>query len=70
MAQVDHLTEKWMGFYSSFEAAEKVLQDAVELYNKNYLIISAKKDLVNENKAHTKGFFLFKFTIIKAIKDK
>jgi hypothetical protein len=68
MGSVDHLSEKWMGFYKSPDEAQKVLEDKTSILSKNFLIVTSSKQLINCNLQDKKGLFLFKFTIVKALK--
>lgn len=66
MDSVDHLSEKWMGFYKSPDEAQKVLEDKTKILSKDFLIVTSSKQLINNNLQDKKGLFLFKFIIVKA----
>jgi hypothetical protein len=70
MIPVDHLSEKWMGFYKSPEEAQNILEDKTKLLSKDFLIVTSSKQLIENNLQNKKGFFLFKFIIVKALKGK
>lgn len=68
VATVDHLVEKWMGFYKTPNEAQLILESRTNILSEKYLIVSSSKQLIDNNLKDRKGLLLFKFTIIKAIK--
>ena len=63
---VNHNIEKWSGFFLTEEAAQKALEAMCKKHAENFLIISAKKELLRKKKD---AYLLYRFTIIKAQKD-
>jgi hypothetical protein len=58
---------KWSGFFKDVDDAQKHLEEKVSIYNKTRLIVSAKKELLENSKARER--FLFRFTIATAPKS-
>jgi len=66
-SQIDRNIEKWTAFCKNAEDAEELLQSKLLLISKKKLIVSAKKELV-ESKPAPRGLFIYKFTIVTALK--
>lgn len=66
----NHLIEKWMGFYKTQDEAQDILENKTKMLGEKFRIVSSSKQLIDNNLQNKKGFFLFKFTIVKAPKDK
>jgi hypothetical protein len=66
----NHLIEKWMGFYKTQDEAQTILENKTKMLGEKFLIVSSSKQLIDNNLQNKKGFFLFKFTVVKAFKDK
>jgi hypothetical protein len=58
---------KWSGFFKDVDDAQKHLEEKVAIYNKTRLIVTAKKELLENSKAQER--FLFRFTIATAPKN-
>lgn len=79
MISVDHLVEKWVGFHKNSKEAQIALDKQVSKYNKQFLIVKASKEIM-EKKSHDSKtlvdkdtnelIFPYKFTIVKALRDK
>jgi len=64
---IDHNMIKWSGFFKDVDDAQKHLEEKVAIYNKTKLIVSAKKELLENSK--TQERFLFRFTITTTPKN-
>jgi len=70
----DNHVEKWSGYFKDEVAADKHLRHQISKLFEKYLIVSAKKELVI-NEKHNKrdvvchGLYLFKFTVVTANKQ-
>jgi hypothetical protein len=64
---IDHNMIKWSGFFKDVDEAQRHLEEKVAIYNKTNLIVTAKKDLLENSKTHDR--FLFRFTIALAPKS-
>jgi len=64
---IDHNMIKWSGFFKDVDDAQKHLEEKVAIYNKTRLIVTAKKELLENSKAQER--FLFRFTIATAPKN-
>jgi hypothetical protein len=58
--------EKWSGFYKTSDEAQASLEKQVKTMALKKLIISAKKELILQNK---NPMLLYKFTVVTAIKS-
>jgi len=79
MVSIDHLTEKWVEFHKSPEEAQSALDKQVSKHNKQFRIVKASKEIMEKrsfdskklvNKDTNELIFPYKFTIVKALKDK
>jgi len=66
---VDQLTVKWMGFYKTPDEAQSVLEDKTKRVSEGFNIVSSSKQLIDNNSLSKKDLLLFKFTIVKAVKE-
>jgi len=66
---VDQLTVKWMGFYKTPDEAQRVLEDKTKRVSEGFNIVSSSKQLIDNNSLSKKDLLLFKFTIVKAVKE-
>jgi hypothetical protein len=64
---IDHNIEKWTAFCRDDEHAEEMLKNKLLLLSQKKLIVSAKKQLI-ESRARLHGLFIYKFTIVTALK--
>lgn len=69
MHSVDQLTVKWMGFYKTPDEAQSVLEDKTKRVSEGFNIVSSSKQLIDNNSLSKKDLLLFKFTIVKAVKE-
>lgn len=70
----DSHVEKWSGYFKNEVDAEKHLRKQMDKLSEDLLIISAKKELVPDEKHKKKdvechGLYLFKFVVITADKN-
>lgn len=73
-AKKTNYNEKWCGYFKDDIAAESHLKHEVDNLSKNLLIVSAKKELVPDERHHKKdvechGLYLYKFTVVTASKS-
>jgi len=58
-----------MGFYKTPDEAQSVLEDKTKRVSEGFNIVSSSKQLIDNNSLSKKDLLLFKFTIVKAVKE-
>jgi hypothetical protein len=58
--------EKWSGFYKTAKEAEESLQKELNTMSLKKLIVSAKKELIVQDK---NAMLLYKFTVVTSVKN-